>query len=77
MKNAACRDVPAPRRYTDKDGNERVTSDPFFPDRGGSYRDAQMICFNCGVRPQCREYQQRIGAEYGVWAGALMKRQEK
>lgn len=73
MKNAACKDMK-PSRYTDKDGNSQVEQDPFFPERGQSYRDAQMVCFNCGVRPQCKRYSERIGAEYGVWSGAIKRR---
>jgi hypothetical protein len=76
MEHAACRQLPPPRRYVDDDGNAKVTQDPFFPDRGESYVEAVKICFNCGVRPQCKEYKQRIGAEYGVWAGAIERRQD-
>lgn len=77
MERAACSTLPPPRRYVNKDGETQVTSDPFFPERGESYRGAQMICFNCEVRPQCTEYRERIGAEYGVWAGAIVRRQEE
>ncbi|MEU4066683.1 WhiB family transcriptional regulator [Streptomyces wedmorensis] len=74
MKRAACVGmIPGPRTYDD-DGNEVVVRDPFFPERGQSHRDAQMVCFNCGVRPQCKKYSERIGATYGVWSGAIKKR---
>ncbi|MFD5451651.1 MULTISPECIES: WhiB family transcriptional regulator [Streptomyces] len=67
MEHAACRKLPPPRRGQ---------PDPFFPERGESYRSAVKVCFNCGVRPQCTEYRQRIGAEYGVWAGVMQRRQD-
>lgn len=41
--------------------------DIFFPDKGGSPREAQKICKSCPVKKECREY----GADerFGVWGG--------
>lgn len=70
MKDAACSGM-APKRERGSRGRVR---DPFFPDRGDTVSAAQRICFTCEVRPECRAYSERIGAEYGVWAGAIKER---
>lgn len=79
MKEAACAGM-APRRERSTDEPDPKTNkvrrvrDPFFPDRGDTKSEAQLICFRCRVRPQCEAYSKRIGAEYGVWAGVIKER---
>lgn len=43
--------------------------DAFFPDRGGSTRDAKKICVGCDVKAQCLEYALRNNERFGVWGG--------
>lgn len=78
MTRAACAGMaPKRERLTgdpEKDKDVKRVRDPFFPDRGDTKSDAQMVCFTCRVRSECREYANRIGAEYGVWAGAIKER---
>lgn len=70
MLEAACKGM-APRRER---GEEKPVKDKFFLERGDTALDAQMVCLSCTVRQQCGTYSVRIGADYGVWAGALKKR---
>lgn len=63
MKTAKGDLQPAPR-----------VKDKFFPERGDTASEAQLICLGCTVRRQCGDYSQRIDADYGVWAGAIKKR---
>lgn len=51
-----------------------VGMDMFFPEVGGSNRDAQRICAECPVRVQCLAY--GMGEEHGIWGGlsALQRR---
>lgn len=44
----------------------------FYPEKGGSHREAKAICAACPVRTQCLEYALRMeAADYptGVWGG--------
>lgn len=41
----------------------------FFPERGGSTREAKRICARCEVREECRDYAMGNDERFGVWGG--------
>jgi WhiB family redox-sensing transcriptional regulator len=41
----------------------------FFPEKGGSTRDAKRICAQCTVRAECLEYALRNDERFGIWGG--------
>ena len=41
----------------------------FFPEKGGSTREAKRICTSCEVRRDCLEYALANRIEHGVWGG--------
>lgn len=41
----------------------------FFPEKGGSTREAKRICENCEVRAQCLEYALQNDERFGIWGG--------
>lgn len=41
----------------------------FFPEKGGSTRDAKRICTTCEVRDQCLEYALNNDERFGIWGG--------
>jgi len=41
----------------------------FFPEKGGSVREAKAVCAGCPVRGDCLEYALAHGERYGVWGG--------
>ena len=41
----------------------------FFPEKGGSSREAKRICADCEVRLECLNYALRRDERYGVWGG--------
>ena len=41
----------------------------FFPEKGGSTRDAKRICESCDVRTQCLEYALANDERFGIWGG--------
>lgn len=47
----------------------QVDLDLWFPDTGGSTRDAKRVCFQCPVRLQCLEYAVERKEPWGVWGG--------
>jgi WhiB family redox-sensing transcriptional regulator len=46
-----------------------VDPDLFFPDRGGSQKEAKEVCRNCVVREDCLEYALANGEQFGIWGG--------
>ena len=41
----------------------------FFPEKGGSTREAKKICSGCPVRAQCLEYALGNDERFGIWGG--------
>jgi len=41
----------------------------FFPEKGGSTRDAKRICESCEVSGQCLEYALANDERFGIWGG--------
>jgi WhiB family redox-sensing transcriptional regulator len=47
----------------------QVDGDLFFPEKGGSVREAQKVCADCPVRAECLQYALDNGERFGVWGG--------
>lgn len=41
----------------------------FFPEKGGSTREAKRICAGCEVRSECLEYALGHDERFGIWGG--------
>jgi len=41
----------------------------FFPEKGGSTREAKRICAGCEVRAECLEYALAFDERFGIWGG--------
>ncbi len=41
----------------------------FFPEKGGSTREAKRICGSCEVRQECLEYALQNDERFGIWGG--------
>ncbi len=65
----------APESFEDDDEwQERglcAQTDPeaFFPEKGGSTREAKRICQGCEVRDRCLEYALANDERFGIWGG--------
>ena len=46
-----------------------IQTDPeaFFPEKGGSTREAKKVCLSCEVRSDCLEYALESDESFGVW----------
>ena len=49
----------------------------FFPEKGGSTRDAKKICSTCEVRNQCLEYALHNDERFGIWGGLSERERRK
>jgi len=73
--------------YSDADDNplawqaEAVCAetDPelFFPEKGGSTREAKRICAGCDVKTQCLEYALANDERFGIWGGLSERERRK
>ena len=41
----------------------------FFPEKGGSTREAKRICSGCEVKAECLEYALAHDERFGIWGG--------
>lgn len=78
--------VPGVRQVTDDDNplswqadSLCAQTDPeaFFPEKGGSTRDAKKICASCEVRSQCLEYALQNDERFGIWGGLSERERRK
>lgn len=48
-----------------------LDADPeaFFPEKGGSTREAKRICADCPVAEPCLEYALANDERFGIWGG--------
>ena len=41
----------------------------FFPEKGGSTREAKKVCLTCEVRSECLDYALAKDERFGIWGG--------
>lgn len=41
----------------------------FFPEKGGSTREAKRVCLSCEVQSDCLEYALENDERFGIWGG--------
>ena len=41
----------------------------FFPEKGGSTREAKRVCRSCEVRAECLDYALAHDERFGIWGG--------
>lgn len=46
-----------------------VDPEVFFPEKGGSSREAKRICAECTVQRDCLEYALENDERFGIWGG--------
>ena len=72
--------VPLAQVFVSPDDVEELTwqdralcaqTDPeaFFPEKGGSTREAKRVCRSCEVRAECLEYALEHDERFGIWGG--------
>jgi len=51
--------------------------EPFFPDKGGSTKEAKRVCLSCEVRGECLNYALTNGERFGIWGGQSERERRK
>jgi len=49
----------------------------FFPEKGGSTREAKRICSRCEVTTECLEYAMQHDERFGIWGGMSERERRK
>ncbi|MBV7364118.1 WhiB family transcriptional regulator [Actinomycetaceae bacterium TAE3-ERU4] len=49
----------------------------FFPEKGGSTREAKNVCEMCDVRQECLEYALANDERFGIWGGLSERERRK
>lgn len=49
----------------------------FFPEKGGSTREAKRVCLSCDVRGECLEYALQNDERHGIWGGLSERERRK
>lgn len=49
----------------------------FFPEKGGSTREAKKVCTGCEVRTECLEYALANDERFGIWGGLSERERRK
>jgi WhiB family transcriptional regulator, redox-sensing transcriptional regulator len=49
----------------------------FFPEKGGSTRDAKKVCVGCEVRAECLDYALEHDERFGIWGGLSERERRK
>ena len=61
-------EVPSDQ-WQDKALCAQTDPEAFFPEKGGSTREAKKICLGCEVRHECLEYALAHDERFGIWGG--------
>lgn len=49
----------------------------FFPEKGGSTREAKKVCVGCEVKAECLEYALANDERFGIWGGLSERERRK
>ena len=49
----------------------------FFPEKGGSTREAKKVCTQCEVRGECLDYALAHDERFGIWGGLSERERRK
>lgn len=55
--------------WRDKALCAEVDPEAFFPEKGGSTREAKRVCRACEVRAECLDYALEHQERFGIWGG--------
>lgn len=62
-------DDPADARWQERALCAQTDPEAFFPEKGGSTREAKKVCRGCEVRVECLEYALARDERFGIWGG--------
>jgi len=62
-------DEPEQHEWQERALCAQTDPEAFFPEKGGSTREAKRICTGCEVRVECLDYALAHDERFGIWGG--------
>jgi WhiB family transcriptional regulator, redox-sensing transcriptional regulator len=62
-------EVPGDLEWQERALCAQTDPEAFFPEKGGSTREAKRVCMACEVRVQCLDYALENDERFGIWGG--------
>lgn len=69
VPHAGAPEPESPDQWQDRALCAQTDPEAFFPEKGGSTREAKKICLGCEVRSECLEYALAHDERFGIWGG--------
>jgi len=63
--------------WADRGLCSQTDPEAFFPEKGGSTRQAKEVCMKCDVRAQCLEAALDRDERFGIWGGLSERERRK
>ena len=70
-------DMNEEQEWQDRALCAQTDPEAFFPEKGGSTREAKRICQVCDVRSECLEYALAHDERFGIWGGLSERERRK
>lgn len=70
-------DVAEEQEWQERALCAQTDPEAFFPEKGGSTREAKRICQGCEVRTECLEYALQHDERFGIWGGLSERERRK
>ena len=67
--NAGSNGLPPELAWQERALCAQTDPEAFFPEKGGSTREAKRVCMACDVRADCLEYALAKDERFGIWGG--------
>jgi WhiB family transcriptional regulator, redox-sensing transcriptional regulator len=69
LGSAGVDELPAELTWQERALCAQTDPEAFFPEKGGSTREAKRVCLACEVRSECLEYALANDERFGIWGG--------
>ncbi|GAA1215199.1 MULTISPECIES: WhiB family transcriptional regulator [Prauserella] len=70
-------DVTEEQEWQERALCAQTDPEAFFPEKGGSTREAKRICQGCEVKDDCLEYALAHDERFGIWGGLSERERRK
>jgi WhiB family redox-sensing transcriptional regulator len=70
-------DVAEEQEWQERALCAQTDPEAFFPEKGGSTREAKRICQGCEVKDECLEYALAHDERFGIWGGLSERERRK
>ncbi len=70
-------DEDGPLSWQDRALCAQTDPEAFFPEKGGSTREAKKVCQSCDVKSECLDYALAHDERFGIWGGLSERERRK